>query len=816
MVDVALGLTSSVTVLIQNITTAIKCVKNVHDAPKEIVQFLTELQYTEIYLSALGRLIKLSSRDDPWLETLQQLHGPFQELTELLKGLNRKLRSGSPGWKEGATRLRWTFTKQSVDDELKKIGRLRTLVMSAVQLNDVVLSYAIKDTVADANRGILMDDKTEEVLKKRVGNTGEWILESPEFKSWKDGSTESRTLWCPGGPGVGKTVLASIIVNSLQLPDYQDTFSQKETLVLSIFCDYQSASSQTVENILRSLLRQQVQVHGLSDSISSLYDDNTPLYLNNLTTILAQELKSFDHVYIILDALDEFPENDGGQEKLVNVLRELGSNTRLLVMSRDIPAIGSLFKTDTWLHIWAIDEDIKTYIKTKLSSGRLAHHIKGRDDLREEILSGVMSKANGMFLLVGMHMDSLAETTNRKSLRDALTNLPGNIWEAYDNALERVNSQSEDRQELAHRVFGWIAFARRPLTVLELRYALAVEPGTTTLDLDNLHDEDFLLDICARLVVKGETCREFEDFQPSGAIMKFMHQTTQEYFHDRRCHIEFFPRIQEAITRTCLSYMSLDDFELPKDVDNADNDNVLRGLAGKHPFLHYSSVHWGYHACGPVEHSMEDEIIAFFTDGIDSANRRKVANVCHKRTVSSEAPAPFQFAMDYGLLHIMDVLLLRGKCQCEEPLLLTAIQRGDLGMVKLLLDRDNVDLNARLSSSQQTPLLYVVEEQDHTSIVELLLQSRRVDVNSKGRNGWTPLMIAVRRGIIPIAEALLKHAGIDVLARDDDDKAAYTHAYHSGPDNGGMITLFEKYGCSAELDNYQPIYLTPVTYLRSQ
>ncbi|SJL14350.1 uncharacterized protein ARMOST_17806 [Armillaria ostoyae] len=831
MADVALGLTSSATVLIQNITTAIKCVKNVHDAPKEIAQFLTELQYTEIYLSALGKLIKLSSRDDPWLETLQQLHGPFQELTELLKGLNRKLRSGSPGWKEGATKLLWTFTKQSVGDDLKKIERLKTLVMSAVQLDDVMLSHAIKDTVADVHGGVSMDDKAEKVarwltpldyiavqqdkLKRRVGNTGEWFLESPEFKSWKDGSTESRTLWCPGSPGVGKTVLASIIANSLQLPDYEETFVQKKTLVLSIFCDYKCANAQTVENVLRSLLKQRVQVHGLSDSIAFLYDDNTPLCLDNLTKILAQELKSFDRVYIILDALDEFPENDGGQEKLISVLRVLGSNTHLLVMSRDIPAIGSLFKTDTWLDTWATDEDIKTYIKTKLSSGRLAHHSKGRGDLREEILSGVTNQADGMFLLAGMHMDSLAETTNRKSLRDALTKLPGNIWEAYDNALERVHSQSEERQELAHRVFGWIAFSRRPLTVLELRYALAVEPGMTTLDLDNLHDEDFLLDVCAGLVVKDETHSEWEDFQPSGAVMNFMHQTTREYFHDRRC-TEFFPHIQETITRTCLSYMSLDDFKLPKDVDNADNDSVLRGLAEKHPFLHYSSVHWGYHASRPVEHSMEDEIIAFLTEGVDSANRRKVGNIFHKRTVSSEVPVPFQFAMDYGLLHIVDVLLLRGMYQCEEPLLLTVVHRGDLGMVKLLLDRDNVDPNARSPSSQQTPLLYAVEEQEHTSIMEMLLQSRRVDVNSKGRNGWTPLMIAVRRGIAPTAEALLKHPEIDVFARDDDGKAAYTHAYHSGPDNGGMITLFEKYGCSAELDNYQPIYLTPVNNLRSQ
>ncbi|KAK0432017.1 hypothetical protein EV421DRAFT_1851153 [Armillaria borealis] len=772
MADVALGLTSSATVLIQNITTAIKCVKNVHDAPKEIAQFLTELQYTEIYLSALGKLIKLSSRDDPWLETLQQLHGPFQELTELLKGLNRKLRSGSPGWKEGATRLLWTFTKQSVGDDLKKIELSQDLDY------ELLCSSTTYDKAEEVARWLTPLDYIavqQDKLKRRVGNTGEWFLESPEFKSWKDGSTESRTLWCPGSPGVGKTVLASIIVNSLQLPDYEETFVQKKTLVLSIFCDYQCANAQTVENVLRSLLKQRVQAHGLSDSIAFLYDDNTPLCLDNLTKVLAQ-----------------------GAEILC--CRALGSSTRLLVMSRDIPAIGSLFKTDTWLDIWATDEDIKTYIKTKLSSGRLAHHIKGRGDLREEILSGVTKPGRWhVFLLAGMHMDSLAETTNRKSLRDALTKLPGNIWEAYDNALERVHSQSKERQELARRVFGWIAFARRPLTVLELRMA--------TLDLDNLYDEDFLLDVCAGLVVKDETHSEWEDFQA-----KWSYQTTREYFHDRRC-TEFFPHIQETITRTCLSYMSLDDFELPKDVDNVDNDSVLRGLAEKHPFLHYSSVHWGYHASGPVEHSMEGEIIAFLTEGVESANRKKVRNIFHKRTVFSGAPVPFQFAVDYGLLHIVDVLLLRGMYQCEEPLLLTAVHRGDLGMVKLLLDRDNVDPNARSPSSKQTPLLYAVEEQDHTHIVEMLLQSGRVDVNSKDRNGWTPLMMAVRRGIIMTAEALLKHPGIDVFARDDDGKAAYTHAYHSGPE---MIALFVKYGCSAELDNYQPIYLTPINYLRSQ
>ncbi|KAK0435991.1 hypothetical protein EV421DRAFT_1739854 [Armillaria borealis] len=713
----AVGVASSVTAFIKNILTLINYVKDVYNTPAEISQFLKELKFLKIYLSAVDELISRSTENGPWLKTLKQLdNNPpdsvFNELMKLLEELDGKLRVTPPQWKMVKKRLLWTLTKTSVEEDLKRIERLKTLVMSAVQVDHITLSHAmVADVKGTVDVVLIADDKAEKVarwltpsdyvavqqgkLKERVGNTGEWFLESPGFMSWKDGSTESRTLWCPGSPGIGKSVLASIIVNALQSPIYEKTLVQQKTLVLSIFCDRQSANTQTVENVLRSLLKQRVQAHGLSDSITFLYDNNTRLFFDDLTEVLVEELKSFDRVYIILDALDEFPENDGGQEKLINALRTLGT---------------SLFKTDTRLDIRAADEDIKTYIMSKLSSGRLAHHIKGRDHMRGEILSGVTAKADGIFLLACIHMASLAEAKSRKSLRGTLRKLSGNIWEAYDNALERINCQSKDRKELAYRILGWIAFARHPLTVSELRYALAVEPAMLALDLD---DEDVLGDFCAGLVI----IRLESIFMTADAPNSFL--ACKRPSRAPVCHMS-----------------SLGDFALPLD---AKNDNVLRGLAEKHPFLHYSSAHWGYHASGAVEHSMEDEIIAFLTDGIDLTNRRRVANIFHRRTISNEAPMPIQFAMDYGLVHIMDVLLLRGNCECKEPLLLIAVQRGDLKMVKLLLERDNVNPNARSPSSQQTPLLYAVEQREHTHIVEMLLRSGRVDVNIKGSNGRTPL-----------------------------------------------------------------------------
>ncbi len=141
-----LGVASSVTALIGNIVTFTKYVKDVKNAPEEITQFLKELEHLEIYLTALGRFIQLSTEEDPWLKTLKQLFAPpvaapgaapdglFKELEELLDGLKEKVRNDSPQWKMVKKRLLWT-TKTSVEDDLKKIERFKTLVMSAVQVD---------------------------------------------------------------------------------------------------------------------------------------------------------------------------------------------------------------------------------------------------------------------------------------------------------------------------------------------------------------------------------------------------------------------------------------------------------------------------------------------------------------------------------------------------------------------------------------------------------------------------------------------------------------------------------------------------------
>lgn len=108
------------------------------------------------------------------------------------------------------------------------------------------------------------------------------------------------------------------------------------------------------------------------------------------------------------------------------------------------------------------------------------------------------------FLLAQLHTDSLVSKTNRREVRRGLANLPKEVDQTYDEAMNRIEAQNDDDRELATRVLSWLAYAVRPLSVGELQYALAVTPGMTEMDFDSIEDEELLTSVCAGLVVIDE------------------------------------------------------------------------------------------------------------------------------------------------------------------------------------------------------------------------------------------------------------------------------------------------------------------------
>ncbi|PUU82431.1 ankyrin repeat-containing domain protein [Tuber borchii] len=79
--------------------------------------------------------------------------------------------------------------------------------------------------------------------------------------------------------------------------------------------------------------------------------------------------------------------------------------------------------------------------------------------------------------------------------------------------------------------------------------------------------------------------------------------------------------------------------------------------------------------------------------------------------------------------------------------------RGYEGIVKLLLDRKEVDTNSR-DNDGRTPLLYAAEG-GHEEIVKLLLHRNEVNPDSRNNSGQTPLLCAAEGGHEGIVKLLL-------------------------------------------------------------
>ena len=73
-------------------------------------------------------------------------------------------------------------------------------------------------TIADDRSNILtwlspLDPKSrhQDIQDRRVGNIGEWLLQTEEFRNWQAGGAEGESdhavLFCYGDPGVGKTYI---------------------------------------------------------------------------------------------------------------------------------------------------------------------------------------------------------------------------------------------------------------------------------------------------------------------------------------------------------------------------------------------------------------------------------------------------------------------------------------------------------------------------------------------------------------------------------------------------------------------------------
>ena len=316
---------------------------------------------------------------------------------------------------------------------------------------------------------------------------------------------------------------------------------------------------------------------------------------------------------------------------------------------------------------------------------------------------------------------------------------------AYDKTVERIDNQQPGFQQLAKQTLSWIVYATRQLSVLELRHALAVEDDSIELDEDNLAEIDEIIHACAGLVTLEEDTN----------IIRLVHYTTQEYLEHK--FLTWEPLGEEAITRTCLTYLSFDLFKIKKDQPREFRFNNAY-------FLDYAIDTWHNHA----EHCWNDaveQLVVSFLEGdpqiLNDGASRYIR--LHNKLYSDFRVNSFKtmhFAALFGLARTATALLQAGyntrvvDWDKRTPLTYAA-EFGHQAVARLLLK------DADLQDKEGNTPLHFAAENGHEKIVKLLLDCEGIDVNGTGSN-FSPLNLAIQRGHEGVAKLLLERADIDV------------------------------------------------------
>lgn len=232
-------------------------------------------------------------------------------------------------------------------------------------------------------------------LKRRQKGTGEWFLASEAYLNWLDES--SQTLFCPGIPGAGKTIITSIVID-----DLRHRFQDETTIGMAyIFFNFRRNDEQDITHLLACIIKQLVQGQSsLPESVQRLYDKHgnqrTRPSDDDLLNTLSLVASIYSRVFIIVDALDEYQITGSHRSEFLTAIFNLQAATgaNMLATSRPIPDIEQQFQDCMTQEIFADDEDVGKYLQGRMSE--LPRFIIGRQDLQQEIKACIITAVNGM------------------------------------------------------------------------------------------------------------------------------------------------------------------------------------------------------------------------------------------------------------------------------------------------------------------------------------------------------------------------------------------------------------------------------------
>ncbi|TKA82133.1 hypothetical protein B0A49_00190 [Cryomyces minteri] len=280
-------------------------------------------------------------------------------------------------------------------------------------LNQVSESLLRIEDHSATTRGLILTNQEDQLRAKVISwissldfaakyhdsmiGTGLWLLNSAAFKTWLSGLHQ--TMFCPGMPGAGKTIMASIVIDHLL-----STFPDTDVAVAYFYCAYKEQHEG--KDLVAALLRQLVQqLPALPEAVNDLYmrhhQRRTLPTRHELSEVLRSVASGFSQVFLVIDALDECREENDTRAEFLHSIKEVKLFANTLVTSRPIPAIERVFEKEPKQEIRASDGDVRAYVEAKIETE--LNHVSAKPSLQTEIVDKVVAKAKGIAHYWGDH-----------------------------------------------------------------------------------------------------------------------------------------------------------------------------------------------------------------------------------------------------------------------------------------------------------------------------------------------------------------------------------------------------------------------------
>ncbi|RYP66398.1 hypothetical protein DL771_007807 [Monosporascus sp. 5C6A] len=663
-----------------------------------------------------------------------------------------------------------------------------------------------------------MNDRFNDIDTAQSG-TCEWLLAHQTYMNWA--TCDRGLLWIKGKPGSGKsTLLQYALKNVMVASNIGD-----RALVLSFF--FHGRGTELQKNplgLFRSLLHQLLsQVPDAVSDLVTIFQERCknmgepdekwkwhPRELQeSFESSLAKVLEKRP-VWLFVDALDECGEDDAvslafGFGSLLKSLPSAAVERLHICFScRHYPIPADL---DGALEICLEEEngkDISTYVQARLSE---AHVRKA-----PMILDRIIARASGVFMWARLVLERVLSLERQRAgwikIETVIQSIPKDLDGLYQEHVERM-----DDKPASLKLIQWICFARRPLSLDELRWAMVVDPDCSHKSLQQCQRaEDYACD-CDEMKwrVIALTCGLAETVPSSKKqVVQFIHQSVKDFFLDKGLSAldnSLKPTETETtktdlavgiahyrLSRTCIRYLAME--EIDQSMKEAQSANkIFRDadyLKSEFPFLYYATTSWIAHVQqSEARNISQDDLLDYFA--WPSEALLELWGRVYKNTSSySDDCPPYGTSMAhvvsrYQLLGPLRLILQRAdhvgidvdvKDNHGRTLLSWAAENGNEAVVRQLLATGKVDIDTK-DNSGRTPLSLAAEN-GNEAVVRQLLATGKVDIDTKDNSSRTPLSLAAKNGHEAVVQQLLGTGKIDIDVKDKNSRTPLSWAAENG------------------------------------